>query len=202
MNNIEKEKYINAWKDGSENNSRTAIHLIPYLKRIIKSDWKILDLGCGNGLNVELLRQSGFNQIYGVDITLEGLNKNHPINTFGQELPDFVPQKEFYTEAPLWSLPFEDKSFDFTYSIDVMEHIPPEKIKDTIQEIYRITKIGTFHCIATFSDKRRNFDFHLIIQPIDKWIKQFKELNLDNINTEIIDRTIWLRQNVKDYWGL
>ena len=198
----EQDKYTQAWKSGSENNSRTAVYLIPYLQRKINPAWKVLDLGCGNGLVTETLRQNGINNIYGADITLEGLNLNKPINKFGSQVNGIIPKKEYYVESPLWKLPFEDKSFDYTYSTDVIEHIAPEMIESVIKEIYRITRIATFHCIATFADTRGGIEFHLTVQPIEKWIQQFTALNVQNINTEIIDRTNYLRNTIPNYNGL
>lgn len=193
----EKEKYTQAWKTGAENNSRTSLYLTPYLKDRINQNWKILDLGCGNGINVELLRNCGIKDIYGVDITLEGLNLNHKINTFGNKINDFCPWIQYYIQAPLWKLPFLDNEFDFTYSVDVLEHIPSKLIKKTIDEILRITKVSTFHCIATFPDR----GFHLSVQSIDIWKNIFFNQNNKKINIEIIDRTEFLKNTIPNYQG-
>lgn len=200
MDNIEKQeqkKYEKAWKNGAEGQSRTAWYVFNYLKTKLNKEWKILDLGCGNGMIVELLRQEGFNNVFGVDITLEGLKQYRPMIKFNQPVPSFVTNIKNYYQFPLWNLPFQDKEFDFTFSSDVLEHIPSELINQTISEISRITRIETFHCISTFYDKRKGFNFHLTIMPIDWWQQKF-----NNIKAEIVDRTYFLKKYIPDYTGL
>lgn len=188
----EKEKYVNSWKDGSENNSRCAYPLACHIGHFNK-DWKMLDIGCGNGLVVNTLRNQGFN-VYGVDITLEGLNLNHPMKKrqYLQEFPDYPTDRKNFYEFPIWETPFKDNEFDFTFSTDVLEHIPPKYIDRSIKEIYRITKIETFHCIATFKDNRGGYIFHLIVEDIEWWKDKFQLLNFDKIKTELIDRKDFL----------
>jgi len=202
MDNLEKQekdKYTNAWEYGAEGQSRTAWYIFNYLKNILDKTYKILDLGCGNGLVVELLRQEGYN-IVGVDITLTGLNQHTPMIKFTPEII-LTPKRENYFEAPLWNLSFKDNEFDFTFSTDVLEHIPPEYINKTIQEINRITKTKSFHCISTFKDNRGGFVFHLTVQPIDWWKEKFKALNQKNIDIELIDRQQFLKTVIPGYLG-
>jgi len=201
IENNEKEKYINGWQCGAEGQSRTAWYVFNLLKNNLNKDSKILDLGCGNGMIVELLRQNGFNYVYGVDITLEGLKLYTPNIKFNQPIPEFKPQKENYFESPLWNLPFKDDEFDFTFSVDVLEHIPPELLEKSIQEIIRITKNKSFHCISTFKDNRKGFIFHLSVYPIDWWKEKFLSLNNKNLELEIIDRTSFLKESIPNYEG-
>lgn len=188
-NNIElseKNKYKTAWMSGLEGVSKTALPVFNYLKPLLSKNTKILDIGCGNGMVVELLRQEGYN-CYGVDITLEGLN-NHVSKIQYYKDIDFKIHKEYYIQAPIWNLPFKDNEFDFTFSTDVLEHVPPELIKPSITEIFRITKNNTLHCIATFRDKRGGYEFHLTINPIEWWKKQFKKYNIDSKKYILYDR--------------
>lgn len=191
----EKNKYIKAWQTGVENNSRTVLFMPNYIESIIQKNWKILDIGTGNGFLVCSLRNKNYN-IYGVDHTLEGLNFKYPLNKFNNhKLPDKLDiNKEWFYESSLLKLPFNDNEFDFTCSVDVLEHLPPEHIETAIKEIYRITKYSTFHCIATFADNRGGFTFHLTVQPIDWWKIQFKNLNSKSIITQIIDRKEFLNK--------
>jgi len=202
LNDCEKEKYSNAWRSGAEGQSRTAWHVFEYLKTKINKDMRILEIGCGNGVCVELLRQEGFNNVYGMDITLEGLKKYQAMidaKRFKQPIPEFFPKLEYYTESPIWQTPFKDNEFDFTYSTDVMEHLPPELVEQSINEIYRITSKGTFHCIALFKDVRMGINFHLTVQPINWWKESFDKLNTKKINTEIIGRGDIIRKTDTTY---
>ncbi len=199
----EKLKYSSAWKDGAEGQSRTAWHVFEYLQGRITKEMKILDIGCGNGVIVELLRQKGYNA-FGVDITLEGLKKQQSMidpKRFKQPIPEFTPQIQNYTESPIWNTPFKDNEFDFSFSSDVLEHLPQEMIEQSIKEIIRITSIETFHCIATFRDRRAGYDFHLTIQPIEWWKEQFNKENNKKISIGIIDRTTFLKTINPNYGG-
>jgi SAM-dependent methyltransferase len=196
MDNLEKqekEKYTNAWKCGAEGQSKTAWYVFNYLKNTLDKNYKILDLGCGNGLVVELLKQEGYNTI-GVDITLEGLKQYTPMIKFTPEIK-LTPKIENYFEAPLWKLPFENNQFNFTFSSDVLEHIPEELVEQSIKEIIRITNRRTFHCIATFRDNRKGYNFHLTVKPIEWWREQFNKFNDKSILIEIIDRKEFLKEN-------
>lgn len=204
MSNNEQLKYQEAWKSGAEGQSKTAWHIFNYLKNRYKDNKtaKILDIGCGNGCVVELLRQEGFTNVYGLDITLEGLKQHNAMIKFNQPTPIFTPKIENYTESSIWSTPFKDNEFDFTFSVDVLEHIPPDLVNQTIKEILRITSIETIHCIATFRDKRAGFDFHLTVQPINWWKEQFKILNNNKLYEVILlDRTQFLKTVISNYMG-
>jgi ubiquinone/menaquinone biosynthesis C-methylase UbiE len=167
----EREKYTQAWQSKKEGQSKTAVYLIKYLSNVLNKKHKILELGSGNGIVVKSLRDKEYD-IYGVDITSAGFAHSN-----------------YLIEACLWELPFKDNEFDVTFSTDVLEHIPPEKIEDTIKEIYRVTKRKTLHCITTWKDNRGGFVFHLTIQPIDWWFNQFESLNEKKIETQLFGRT-------------
>jgi len=180
--NQEKEKYTNAWQVGAEGQSRTEEHIIKYLLNLDKN-YKILELGCGNGYGVNYLRTNGFN-VYGMDITSQVFNGS-----------------PYLVQGCLWDLPFKDNEFDFVFSVDVLEHLPPNQVELAIKEIIRITKIKTLHCIATFKDNRKGFIFHLTVQPIEWWKEKFNELNQKNVELEIIDRTQFLKTVIPNYLG-
>lgn len=200
----EKEKYSKAWITGAEGQSRTAWYMFNFLKLKLTKDMKILDIGCGNGMIVELLRQEGFVNVFGIDITLEGLKGYKAMispERFHQPVPTFTPQIENYIECPIWQTPFKDNEFDFTFSTDVMEHIPPELVIQTIKEIYRITYKETSHCIALFKDRRAGIDFHLSVHDLDWWKNEFLSLNTKNLNCEIISRANMLTNSIPNFRG-
>lgn len=167
----EKKKYTDAWRCKAETPSINSKRVVHYVKRLDKQ-WKMIDLGCGDGAAVKALRKLGFD-IVGVDITLEAIGEN---------------EKGFF-EAPLWRLPFENDEFDFTFSTDALEHIPPQLVNRTIKEIYRITKVKTFHAIAPFEHCNKGFVFHLTAKPIDWWKSRFDELKNKDIEVEVMHRS-------------
>lgn len=168
---IEKEKYKFQW----EHNylpSKCAVPLVEYVKSTSNIGETLLDIGCGNGITVAKLRESGCT-CDGIDITLAGLKG------------DFRPS---LIEATLWKMPFRDDVYDYTFSTDVLEHIPEEMVEVSIKEIIRITKLRTFHCIAQFSHKRYDIELHQTIKPVDWWYKIFEKYNAKRVPVKIIDR--------------
>jgi len=172
----EKSKYEVAWLKGLETNSRTAV---PFAKFIESEqlEGSMLDLGCGNGFVVSYLKSKGFD-CKGVDITLVGLET--PLKIFTNQAvendwrADFISNRQtMFWEAPLDKLPFKDNEFDYTFSCDVLEHIPTDLVPKVIAEILRVTRIKTYHVIATFRDVRGGINFHPTVQPINWWQEQF-----------------------------
>ena len=86
---------------------------------------KILDVGCGTGLNTRALRERG-HKVVGVDISEKAIEKFRRAG-FDGECCDVVE-----------GLPFEEASFDLVYVSEVIEHI-----SDTdafLAEVYRVLR--------------------------------------------------------------
>lgn len=176
----EKQKYADLWSADYQS-SRCALPLVKYVKQNADPNWKMLDIGCGDGSTVRSLRSRNLNA-YGCDITLMGIKDRCSCS------------EPYFTEAPIWNMPFSDRAFDFTFSTDVLEHIPPAMVKRSIKEIFRVTKHKTFHCIAnTFSDIRNGQELHLSRHPMEQWGEWFKEENNNGISFELIDRKEFLK---------
>lgn len=166
----EKQKYEMIWKRMNYT-SRTSLPYFKYLIEQFKGNKRILEIGTGTGILVQMLRQAGY-KATGADITLEGLRYIHSITG------------KWFVECPAWEMPFKDNQFDISFSCDTLEHIPPDMVEKTITEIQRVTKKKTFHCIATFKE---NLYFgqkvHLSVHPIEYWKSLF------TMDADIIDRS-------------
>ena len=79
----------------------------------------LVDVGCGRNDFAKWAVSQGINAI-GVDIACP--------------LADFV--------CPANRLPFNDKGFEYITSFDVMEHLLPEEIDDTLDEFFRVASKG------------------------------------------------------------
>ncbi len=79
---------------------------------------RILEIGCGNKLVSNYIRQSGLN------ITTCDFNKHLE--------PDYT--------ADIRNLPFSDSSFDLITAYEVLEHIPWEDTERAMTELKRVTK--------------------------------------------------------------
>ena len=170
----EKEKYEWVWNNGYQP-SRCALPLADYIARSCNPEWTLLDIGCGDGSTVYSLREREFN-CQGLDITLAGLKHD----------------RDGFKEESVWKMSYPDDSFDFTFSTDLLEHLPPEFVDDSIAEIFRITRYRTFHSIANFADVRGGRVLHLIRESAEWWKAKFDILNTKNIKFDIIDRKIFL----------
>jgi len=112
--------------------SRTRAYFWPELKflaRYVKSGHGVLDLGCGNGRLLEILKDKKI--IYtGVDSSrnlIEIAKKRHPGHNF--------------ITANALNLPFVDSSFDIIYSLAVLHHIPSRELRLAfLKEAKRVLK--------------------------------------------------------------
>ena len=164
----EKDKYAQLYK-GQYPSTGYVIDFAEFIINTAKKGYALLDIGCGHGRAVRHLRDRGY-RCLGVDITLAGIGEN----------------KIGFTEAPLWEMPFENNQFDYTFSTDVLEHIPPKMAEPAIKEIYRVTRVETFHCISIMDDPNYP-NVHLTIKPIKWWKSQFSKLNIDRVDTHIVN---------------
>jgi len=133
-----------------------------------------LDVGCGLGTLGKMLEIGGMRLVY-LDVKpyllmqLEGKNR---------------------VVADGSTLPFRDKSFDFTISADVLEHLPPPKRRAFIVELLRCTKrkvVFTFCQLHTENPKRLEvilfeFFFKLFRVPYPKWYKEHNALEIPQLS--------------------
>jgi len=104
---------------------------------------KVLDVGCGSGVLLSRLAATYGIEGVGVDISPSSLKT--------ASLEDLHLNR--YSLADGESLPFEDESFDYVLSFDLLEHLPePEKC---IREMDRVLKPGGVLLIYVVSSKNR-----------------------------------------------
>ncbi|MGI8542196.1 MAG: class I SAM-dependent methyltransferase [Aridibacter sp.] len=86
---------------------------------------KILDVGCGTGANLEMLKN--FGEAEGVDVSDEAL--------------EFCRKKGLKVHKGLAEeLPFEDETFDVVTALDVVEHLDDDIAG--LREMFRVLKKG------------------------------------------------------------
>ncbi len=91
--------------------------------RIPNSAIRILDVGCGTGANLEMLKQYGDSE--GVDVSDDAL--------------EFCRKKGLKVHKGLAEeLPFEDETFDLVTALDVVEHLDDDVAG--LKEMHRILK--------------------------------------------------------------
>lgn len=122
----------------------------------------ILDFGCGKGTVVEKIIET------------------YPhIKVFGYD-----PGHETYNTLP-------DK-VDMIFSEDVLEHIEPDKLDETLVDLANRCGKVMYHLIACHLSKKQLSDgrnAHLIVEPPEWWEKKLEDvLGLDMYNKRVIDR--------------
>lgn len=102
---------------------------ITVLKKYVKNNDKILDLGCGNGRLVKLF--------YGLKIDYIGIDVSKKLLKIAtQKYPNYK-----FLQFNGLKLPFKKESFDNVYCLAVFHHIPSEKYRlKFLSEIYRVLK--------------------------------------------------------------
>ncbi|MEK7104199.1 MAG: methyltransferase domain-containing protein [Patescibacteria group bacterium] len=118
--------------------------LFDYIK---KSD-KVLDLGCGNGRFVDIIKEKG-GEYFGTDVSENLINI----------AKENYPHESFQTTESL-KLPFSDNCFDIIYSIAVLHHIPSKDFRlEFLQEAKRVLKLGGLFVLTVWKPKDKQERF-------------------------------------------
>ena len=156
----EKEKYKKAWEYKSYRNYSPGEEFSDFFLDFIDYNGgeTIYDFGAGTGRATAKFKALGFNAI--------------PIDIADNCL-DLVPQmilKNDLVIANLWDeLPIGIA--DFGYCCDVMEHIPPDKTKDVLMNIFKHSK----KCFFSICLREDHFGqaikehLHLTVRPYKYW---------------------------------
>jgi SAM-dependent methyltransferase len=116
----------------------------------------VLDAGCATGRAMKVLLEEGY-EAYGIDITLKGVDKEIK-DKYGDRL----------IEAPLSDIP-TDQVYDFIYCVDVLEHIYPELLERSLQELRRVSSGTAFFQLPTFQHRVIGVDLHFLKTQKD-WV--------------------------------
>ncbi len=127
---------------------------------------KVLDVGSGTGTFIRVLRKvfkSSFEAV-GTDIS-----------PFGRKFHKDKRIKFILADAR--KLPFKDESFDFVFSIDMLEHILNPQ--EAIEEMYRVTKKGGLILIRTrnYRSPLTTHNFLSVVELIKDLVKDKKDLS-------------------------
>lgn len=98
------------YTDIERENRQKMERALAFVKFSRSKDTRILDIGTGNGLFVQMLREAGYTNVSAHEI--EGSNLDHLRGVATQVYQDFD-----YSSIP-------DKSFDLVTMLDVAEHVP------------------------------------------------------------------------------
>jgi hypothetical protein len=124
----------------------------------------VLDVGCSRGWALRYFDSKGKKAI-GADIASAAVKHNR------EDLFDCY-------EAPAHDLPLKAGSVDVYFSTDCLEHVPPDKLKQTTKEAFRVARKFVAVKVCPFED-RANWKnhaggpLHLSVMPVQRWVDLF-----------------------------
>lgn len=123
----------------------------------IKKSDMVLDLGCGDGLNISLLHKMGIKKVVGVDIS-EKLLKMARANN---------PKAKLYLGS-VQKIPFKANTFDIVLVDSVFHHLM--KYGEAAKEIKRVLKKGGRLCfMEPHRSLVRNFIDFVSVLPLSNY---------------------------------
>lgn len=150
--------------------------LIYEIKKYIKPNTKILDLGCGNARLVPEIEKINNEFLNTLDNKLKISKENRPISEEAKHSISYVgidPSKGLIKIAkekyPSYDLrdynglilsDFKNQEFDQVISIAVLHHIPPANVIDWLKEANRVTKKNTISIFTTWNLSESNYDLN------------------------------------------
>ena len=103
-----------------------------FWKPYVNTDLHIMELGCNCGTNLEVLRTSGYKNLYGIEINSDA------IGLMGNVYPKLYSETSIVVGSFEESLPsISDKSIDVVFSMAVLMHVHPSSSK-VFSEMVRI----------------------------------------------------------------
>jgi len=147
-----------------------------YLNPESKYAWRpfknVLDVGCGLGRAVKIFRDKGYDA-YGVDIA--DLRDIWEENGIG----------EYCLPAPAHDIPFQNNVFDLIFCTGVLEHLHPDHVDASLDEIFRVGKKYFYFSIACCEEHpvQHAYDIalHTIIKSPDWWFKKLEKRGFKSI---------------------
>ena len=154
-------KVLDEW---GEDNVWNEIQLL-----LANCEGKVLDIACGTGKTIALLKKFDKLEIHGCDISELLIQKGIERGLSAHTLKVCDATKTEYL----------DNEFKYSYSIGSLEHFTSDGIDDFIKESYRITSIASFHMIPT-SKSQQNEGWMKTVQSFfnnsdDWWMKRYKK---------------------------
>lgn len=106
---------------------------LAYVEAAARVSGRVLEIGTGTG--------------YGIDIIAPHAEHFTTIDKTRSEELETMPANVEFREAKVPPLPFEDESFDYVVSFQVIEHI--RRDRDFVAEVYRVLRKGGKFIVST-----------------------------------------------------
>lgn len=112
---------------------------IPLQFANIQPGTRVIDIGCGRG---EVLYHAALRggQVWGIDYASEAVTIAN--ETLRKILPETMQNQVNIHQGDATTLSFPSNTIDYIFLLDVVEHLYPDALEKTFQEIYRVLKPG------------------------------------------------------------
>jgi len=92
---------------------------------------RILEVGCNIGIQLIILSEMGYKNLYGIELQEYAVDKSKEI-TKGKDI--------HIIKGSAFDIPYKDTFFDFVFTSGLLIHISPNDINSVLKEIYRCSK--------------------------------------------------------------
>ena len=94
----------------------------------VPTDARILEVGMSTGVQLRLLKEQGYDDLYGVDVNEAVVREFAADNDLAE-----------VRVADARALPFGDDTFDLVFTSGVLIHLPVEDLRDCLTELCRVS---------------------------------------------------------------
>lgn len=153
----EREKYEAMWQQPQYRTVAPALEYVHQALDLLRPPIgaSIADYGCGTGRATKFFLDLGFDA-EGVDIAENCLEESVP-----------------FVQAALWDVA-KLPQVDYGFSCDVLEHIPTDRVRETLAAIHATTRVACYLNIDTIPDSMGvaiGQTLHMTVMPAAEWEK-------------------------------
>ncbi|MCX6639634.1 MAG: class I SAM-dependent methyltransferase [bacterium] len=131
--------YVSSGQAGININRQTGLNIgnYPYFSKLIKEhlpdkkDIRILDLACGHGALIYCLKQLGYSNLEGIDISPEQVELAHELGLAEIQCRDM---QDYLTDKAA--------TYDVIFLMDILEHLSKVELFDVLDQVSKALRIN------------------------------------------------------------
>ena len=154
----------------------------------IKKDAKILEVGCSDGTQLQLLKEMGFTNLYGVEL------QEYAVQCANKRLKGIEIK-----QGSIFDIPYDDKSFDVVFTSGLLIHISPENIDKAMSEMNRCTSDYIWG-FEYYSEKYKSVKYRNSEDVL--WKADFSKMLLDKYPQYVLKHKKKVLQLNNDYCSI